>query len=881
MTTIIVNQNIRDLVKYYIHSKSNLPADLRDVPIGDWDVSRVTNMVGLFQNKSTFNESLENWNVSNVTAMNSMFSGATNFNQPLEKWNVSNVKIMDYLFKGATNFNQPLNNWNVSNVVYMSSMFEEATNFNQPLDKWNTYIVTYMGSMFNEATNFNQPLDKWNTSNVINMQFMFRKAKSFNQSLNDWDVSKVQNMEGMFKEAINFNQPLNNWNVSNVDNMSFMFTAAVKFNQNLNDWDVRRVDTNSYMFSGATMFNQPLNNWKLERVRSLNGMFSDASSFNQPLNDWNVTNVFNMRRMFYAATQFNQPLDRWNVSNVQYMEKMFIGANNFDQSLKNWKVQPSINVDEMFNPTFDPNKKPEMLVTSYMDFYNPDKPDAAFDKFNEMMQPFKDKEITMLNTHKYIGDSILHGQTNPYLVHYETFEGRSYPIITILKGTVLFTARKYIPSSLNESYFHLYKLYNNPSLSLYENGNFENSLTYFYPVPFMASVIDTQFKRMDMVVLKKDIRLLCMISPSPIDRGIKGYHEKAAVINPVNKKQYYGNADIRICHNRQYDLCLSKELIYALRLNGYIGIAHMDSLSIPENIEKLRHLFVKYEDYTSSALYLSSCFDNTIHNKRYGALGGRFIDKMIDQRTYGIPEVVLIPYDIHDYNNPIIYQNTYYDFSSRLTSDRINDINFIFRHELHVDGENTVEIARKIAYELGVISDKLGKSLQCFPLLNVLNDEVEPEQADYVIDYISGKNRLTLNDVAFTNSYATPSTSKSAFETVFFYEKLESSVTRGGRSLITKSNKIIQSNPYVLQKTPPQKLQGQNKKPIMAKNLISDNAYYSEVNGIPIFAWIHNKSEKKTGGKIKKTRKQTTKKMKKRNAKRNSKRNTKRRLKRL
>jgi surface protein len=77
-----------------------------------WNVSKVTDMSHLFQNKTEFNESIgasgrrKGWNVSNVTKMSHMFDGATSFNQPIGSWDVSNVTDMSYMFKDAWNFNQ-------------------------------------------------------------------------------------------------------------------------------------------------------------------------------------------------------------------------------------------------------------------------------------------------------------------------------------------------------------------------------------------------------------------------------------------------------------------------------------------------------------------------------------------------------------------------------------------------------------------------------------------------------------------------------------------------------------------------------------------------------------------------------------------------------
>ena len=96
--TIITDENIKGLVKSYLKNKSELPSDLIYVPIGDWDVSNVTDMSKLFSDMELLNESLNNWNVSNVTNMSLMFTRCTSFNQPLDKWNVSNVTNMDGMF---------------------------------------------------------------------------------------------------------------------------------------------------------------------------------------------------------------------------------------------------------------------------------------------------------------------------------------------------------------------------------------------------------------------------------------------------------------------------------------------------------------------------------------------------------------------------------------------------------------------------------------------------------------------------------------------------------------------------------------------------------------------------------------------------------------
>jgi surface protein len=249
---LLNNDNIHDMVEKYIAGDIKIR---NHGSIGNWDVSKVTNMSDLFPYEN-FNEDISKWDVSNVTNMNSMFMGAENFNQPLDNWNVSKVRDMRHMFEDATNFNQSLNSWNVTNVTDMNSMFKRATSFNQMLNSWDVSNVTEMGEMFYGAIKFNQPLNNWDVSNVIDMSVMFADAKEFNQPLNNWNVSNVIDMSVMFADAKDFNQPLNNWNVSNVINMYRMFRGAIKFNQPLNNWIIGDETNTKDMFLGPTSMDE-------------------------------------------------------------------------------------------------------------------------------------------------------------------------------------------------------------------------------------------------------------------------------------------------------------------------------------------------------------------------------------------------------------------------------------------------------------------------------------------------------------------------------------------------------------------------------------------------------------------------------------------------
>ena len=76
--------------------------------MGDWDVSGVTTMGGIFSSTRAFNQDLSKWDVSAVTNMGYMFYGASAFNQDLSKWDVSAVANMAFMFYEASAFKREL-----------------------------------------------------------------------------------------------------------------------------------------------------------------------------------------------------------------------------------------------------------------------------------------------------------------------------------------------------------------------------------------------------------------------------------------------------------------------------------------------------------------------------------------------------------------------------------------------------------------------------------------------------------------------------------------------------------------------------------------------------------------------------------------------------
>ena len=368
--------------------------------IGEWDVSKVTSMLSMFE-LTPFNNggssTISNWSAPLCTTFAGMFVSATSFNQPLTNLvQTSNVSTaMNIMFENATAFDQNIGGWDVSKVTTMSNMFYNAINFNNgdsdQINDWQAPLCTTFAGMFHLASSFDQPLTNLvQTSNVsTTMLQMFREATAFNQNIGNWDVSKVTNMASMF-ESTNFNNgsssTISNWTApycTDFTNMfklatSFnqpltklvktsyvsttmlqMFQNATAFNQNIGEWDVSKVTSMLSMFE-LTQFNNgnsdTISNWEAPLCTMFAGMFVSATSFNQPLTNLVKTSGVescSMNIMFENATAFNQDIGEWDVSKVTTMSNMFYNAINFNNgsssTISNWSAPYCTRFAGMFN----------------------------------------------------------------------------------------------------------------------------------------------------------------------------------------------------------------------------------------------------------------------------------------------------------------------------------------------------------------------------------------------------------------------------------------------------------------------------------------------------------------------------------------------------
>ncbi|MFP1691549.1 BspA family leucine-rich repeat surface protein [Gardnerella vaginalis] len=401
-------------------------------PFVNWNVSRVTDMRGMFAVCTYIQNTvgLENWNVSNVTKMDDMFAMCTNLNsiKGLSNWNKTNSSSESKLTSTSRMFYQcssltsldPLSSWNVGSVKDMHDMFNNCGSLTKldPLSSWNVGKVTDMSSMFSSCTGLTsiEPLSGWareasgdikasNVSNVTNMSSMFSGCKHLKslKGLKNWTVSNVTKMSSMFSGCYDYDldeeghvtsetgladiSALSGWNVSNVTDMSSMFSdcGVLSSLSGLEKWDVSSVKNMGSMFSHFAFSGDD----KLADISALSG--------------WNVSNVTDMSNMFNSCKSLKSiaPLSGWareasgdikasNVSNVKDMSSMFSDCQSLtgDADLSKWDISKVTNLSSMFSGVGAESGNKLVLDFSNKTFTKPSDPNSHF-SVDSMFDGFK------------------------------------------------------------------------------------------------------------------------------------------------------------------------------------------------------------------------------------------------------------------------------------------------------------------------------------------------------------------------------------------------------------------------------------------------------------------------------------------------------------
>lgn len=222
--------------------------------------------------------------------------------------------------------------------------------------------------------------------------------------------------------------------------------------------------------------------------------------------------------------------------------------------------------------------------------------------------------------------------TNPYMVHYKYYDGKAYPIITIPKGTILYTY-----TYIDEKTHILDNLYN-----INEYANYEKELKFFYSVPYGSKFgIDGKYNYCHIVALTAEMRLLCMVSPAPQTMENMFDQDNNPSTNDCGE-QYYDSSVTFPCELFEHDLCISREFMEAMNVQGYINVDKEDSISNgtvwDKNINN-RDYSVFMKDYI-----MGSCVSSTfVKESNYNNINRVFSIETPANTLYGLPQIVLCP----------------------------------------------------------------------------------------------------------------------------------------------------------------------------------------------------------------------------------------------
>ena len=182
----------------------------------------------MFDNAVWFNIDIGNWDVVKVTSIVGMFQGAkqgvTWFDQDISRWPLYLVSEWTSETLAGLDVVSEENYFKINgdNVLRTETIRHAVENMETDdikntygdIQNWDTSYVTDMTSIFADKSSFTEDISNWNLSQVTDMSNMFHGAEAFNADISNWNVSKVTAMNGCFHNNYKFNIDIGNWDVS-------------------------------------------------------------------------------------------------------------------------------------------------------------------------------------------------------------------------------------------------------------------------------------------------------------------------------------------------------------------------------------------------------------------------------------------------------------------------------------------------------------------------------------------------------------------------------------------------------------------------------------------------------------------------------------------
>lgn len=135
-------------------------------------------------------EILDTLNLGSAISTRNMFKGS-DFKGDVSQWDISKVRDMSGMFENVKTLNSNFGTWNTKNMRRIDDMFK-GTSFAGDLSNWNTnYLVSANGTF--ELAGDVKGIDKWNITSLRNMDRIFKGVSISNMDdiLLSWAKQKI------------------------------------------------------------------------------------------------------------------------------------------------------------------------------------------------------------------------------------------------------------------------------------------------------------------------------------------------------------------------------------------------------------------------------------------------------------------------------------------------------------------------------------------------------------------------------------------------------------------------------------------------------------------------------------------------------------------
>ena len=313
----------------------------------------MSSLYSMFQAAAAFNQPIGDWDVSSVTNMYSMFQAAAAFNQPIGDWDVSLVTNMYFMFRGAAAFSSDITGWDTPAVISSQGMFLEAT-------AWTTMYARSDG-----MENSDGPPSAWSDKRYCGDNHFVSSgacepcAAGYVNARGDDSQGGADTTCGEcaenYRVASGVACDLGYINAAgddaedgsdttctrrtfaSLEELKAAILACADPCDEASAWDVSQLTSLSGAFSGRSGFNADISGWDVSSVTNMNSMFSGAAAFNQPIGDWDVSSVTNMGYMFTGAAAFSSDITGWDTPALMYSYGsygMFLQATAWDHHVR-------------------------------------------------------------------------------------------------------------------------------------------------------------------------------------------------------------------------------------------------------------------------------------------------------------------------------------------------------------------------------------------------------------------------------------------------------------------------------------------------------------------------------------------------------------------